>query len=357
MKSKTAILLAFSLLATANAHAQTAVSVVNGHLSLTTPNTPQNVKVEVGPTVGEARVYGFSGIPDGARYRDIVSVHLRTSNSIDKVEFDIQSSQNLAIRVDTRAGEAETKIKWKILPGVAAAVASVDLVSVTGVGQKAEIEIDSEVSNATVSVNTGNYMDTATRIVADDPSSFLAVRLNGRAPKAAWEIVSAAPVVDVDWLGSHSIGEGEIKFLLNQVVRADVSLLFDVGLSTGNDLLEAKIEAPGSTVILGGAIRGQAGSDRVLVEPTAFSTTSGLDLLGGTGNDELSLLVKGRFQLSQELGVLLAGGDGDDRLILTTDTGIFGTGLPNDLIPVINGGSGFDLHQGFGSILNTEGRL
>lgn len=357
MNSRFALLAALGLSFAAGAHAQTLVSVVNGQLSLTTTNAPQSVKVEVGPIAGDTRVYGFAGIPDGTRYGGVTAINLRTGHSTDKVEFDIQSPQSLAVRIDTRGGEAETKVNWKILPGIADATASVDLASLPGAGQKAEIVLDSEVPSARVSVNTGNVSEAITKIVSDDRSGFLAVTLNGRALKTAWEIVSAASVVDVDWLGSHVSRDSEVKFLLTQIVPGDVSLLADVGLSAGNDFLEAKVDAPGSSVTVAGAIRANAGNDWVLVESAAFRTTPGLDLLGGLGDDDLSLVVKGRFQLSQELDVRLTGGDGNDRLILTTDTGIFGTGLPNDLIPVINGGAGFDLYQAFGQILNCEGRL
>lgn len=48
---------------------------------------------------------------------------------------------------------------------------------------------------------------------------------------------------------------------------------------------------------------------------------------------------------------------GDDILVSTTDTGIFGTGLPNDLPSIIDCGLGNDRFNAFGIIRSCEARL
>lgn len=48
---------------------------------------------------------------------------------------------------------------------------------------------------------------------------------------------------------------------------------------------------------------------------------------------------------------------GGDILVSTTDTGIFGTGLPNDLFPIIDCGPGNDRFNASGEILSCEARL
>ncbi|MGL4398773.1 MAG: hypothetical protein ACRCXD_02800 [Luteolibacter sp.] len=56
------------------------------------------------------------------------------------------------------------------------------------------------------------------------------------------------------------------------------------------------------------------------------------------------------------MGLVLGAGNGNDTLILSTDTSINGTGLPNAVNSVINGGDGFDLFNAFG-IISCEQRL
>ncbi len=109
----------------ASASAQTAVSVSGGRLSLTTPSGDQSVKVEVSGS-GLARVFGFPGIADGTPYGGLSGVSVTTGAGNDKVEFELLSAQSFDIRVDTGAGPAETKVKWKILAGGLAPAANID---------------------------------------------------------------------------------------------------------------------------------------------------------------------------------------------------------------------------------------
>ncbi|MBL8217259.1 MAG: hypothetical protein JNK87_41445 [Bryobacterales bacterium] len=67
--------------------------------------------------------------------------------------------------------------------------------------------------------------------------------------------------------------------------------------------------------------------------------------------------IQGRFQNSQTLQTAMFGGPGNDKLALSTDTGIFGTGLPNDTFPSIDCGLGNDLFQAFGLIRGCEARF
>ena len=104
-------------------------------------------------------------------------------------------------------------------------------------------------------------------------------------------------------------------------------------------------------------MRSFAGNDFLKFETEGAATVSGLVLNGGDGNDEIAQLFKGPLQLSQTLGTQLFGAAGDDRLTLATDTAIRGTGLPNDLIPLVNCGAGVDGFSAFGRIVGCESRF
>lgn len=354
-KIVTAMLCAVGVVATA-AQAQTAVTFVDGRLAVLTNGANQSAKVEVTPA-GGVRLFGFAGVADGASYFGVSAIAVTTGSGADKLEFDIQSSQSLSVALNTGAGDAETVVKWKVLPGGTTPNVRFDLASRVGGNQLANIEIDSEATGAAVAVTTGNANEANVKVISDDPSEFLGVTLVSRARKTALDVTSGAARTALDLRGAYTIFPNEVKYNLSQVQTGVVTVATDVTLASGNDLVEANISAPGSTVQLTGNIRGGAGDDLILIDSAARSTIVGLTVAGGIGNDFLDVGVVGRFQLSQTLGARLLGGDGNDTLILTTDTAIVGTGLPNDVIPVIDGGPGFDLFFAFGQILNCEGRL
>jgi hypothetical protein len=349
---------AATLLAGGTAGAQTTVSQLNGRLALTTPATgAQNVKVEVGPAAGAARVFGFPGLADGTTFNGVLALRLATGSGPDQVELDVQAPQSLDVQVDTGAGDAITLVKWKVLAGVDRAAIGLDIDSIAGGTQLASIEVDSEVRDLAVTIDTGNAREVSAKVLSDDQSDFLGVRFTATAPKTAVEVTSAAASADLDFLGTHPAGFNEVKYSVAQTRPAALAVHWDVTLGGGADTFEGKIAAPGSTVTMTGTVRGGGDNDLLLVESDASATVTGLTLNGGAGNDQLGQIVKGYFQLSQTLRATLLGGGGDDALVLTTDTAIRGTGLPNDQVPLVDGGLGFDLYNAFGLIRGCEGRL
>jgi hypothetical protein len=142
-----------------------------------------------------------------------------------------------------------------------------------------------------------------------------------------------------------------------QARRAEVNLNWAIDTGAGEDQVDALVSASGSTVTQRGSVLTRGGNDTVQFETDAFSTVTGLTINGGPGADLLAQVIKGRFQSSQTLRTSMFGGDGDDELILTTDTGIFGTGLPNDTVPLIDCGLGTDRFNAFGLIRACESRL
>jgi hypothetical protein len=340
-----------------SAFAQTQVGLIGGRLTLTTNNTEQNVKVEMKEGPGVARVFGFQGIPDGTAYTGVSAVTVNTGSARDQVQFDIESRQSMDIRINTGAGDLESKVQWKLLSTTGNTSASVVYTGTPSALQKIEADFDNETANATINLDTGVAGEVTAKLLSDDPANNLGVTFNSRGAKTGFELASNALNLDVTLRGTHSTSFSEVKHVISQLRPANVRVQNDVTLSGGDDKLESKISAPGSNTTVLGAIRGLGGNDNIFVEAEGVQVVNGLTLDGGAGNDFLTNATKGWFQLSQTVGANIFAGPGDDFLILTTDTGIRGTGLPNDVQNIIDGGDGFDLYNAFGFIRNCEGRL
>ncbi|MFM9957209.1 MAG: hypothetical protein ACKVZJ_03970 [Phycisphaerales bacterium] len=341
-----------------SAFGQTSASVAAGRLTLTTSNADQNVKVEVGPAAGTVRLFGFAGLADGATYSGINAVTVNTGTGRDEVQFDIQAAASFDARANLGTGDALTKTQWKILAGSASKTAGLTLTSAVGAAHLAEVNFDNESQGAAqVNIDTGNATIVSAKVIGDDPSTSLGVNFNCRAPITVLEVVTAAPALNVNLRGSYGNLMNEVKYVLNQLVTGTVNVNTDVTLGSGSDKVEGKISTPGSSNVFRGRTNAGDGDNLVLWEVEGASSVIGQAISSGAGRDFLSIQVKGFYQMSQTLGARISSGAGDDFLVLTTDTAIRGTGLPNDIEPVIDGGAGFDLFNAFGFILNCEGRL
>jgi hypothetical protein len=349
-----------TLLAAGSAHGQTVASVVGGRLTLTTSNLDQNVKVEMKEAPGVARVFGFQGIADGTAFTGISGVTVNTGSGRDQVQFEIESRLSLDIRINTGAGDLESLVLWKILSGGGAVNAGVTYSSTPSALQIVGVEFDNDNTAASsININTGNGTDVVAKVLSDDPSTNLGVVFNGSGPKTTVEVVSAAANLNATLRGSYrSPGTDEVKHVVSQIRPGVVNIVNNVTTAGGDDKIEQIVSAPGSTTTIRGNVSAGTGNDFVSFVTQGASVTNGLTLSGGDGSDFLSNEVQGVWQLSQTLQARVLGGRGDDFLILRSDINtIRGTGLPNDLIPVVDGGEGFDLYAAFGLIRNCEGRL
>ncbi|MBL8230498.1 MAG: hypothetical protein JNL98_18550 [Bryobacterales bacterium] len=344
-----------ALLSAASAMAQTSVTFNGGQLALSTTAANQQLKVEVNGN--SARLFGFSGVTDGQRYNGVSAILVQTGMGDDNVEFVVESAESLNVQVNTGAGNSTTNVKWKILAGGVSPIADLDIVSGTAGQRNVIVEIESEARTAAVTVDAGAASEIAAKIMSSNFSDNLRVAFAGAAPKTQLEIGSNASTLAVDVRGLGTQLADELKYSIAQSRPASVDLYWNIDSGLGNDMVEAKVSASGSTVTQRGTVLSAGGDDHVLFETDAFSTVTGLSINGGLGNDDLRQIIKGRFQSSQTLQTVMAGGDGNDTLVLTTDTGIFGTGLPNDTVPVLNCGPGIDQFQGFGLIRFCESRL
>ncbi len=344
-----------ALLSGLPAGAQTQATVVGGRLSLSTPGTGQTVKVEVDGNT--ARIFGFPGLADGTPYSGLSGVAVNTGAGNDKVEVSVITPGSFDVRVDTGSGQSETKLNWKILAGGTAPSANIATMSAPGAQSFVGVEVESESGSASVHIEAGSAAEIAAKVQSSNTSDFLRVAFAGTAPKTSLEIGSHAAALEVDVRAGATAAADELLYKINQSRPAQVNINWAIDSGAGADKIEAIVSASGSTVSQSGTVLGRAGNDLFLFETQAFSTVTGLTLNGGPGNDELLQIIKGRLQSSQSLRTVLLGGDGDDILSLTTDTGIFGSGFPNDQFPVINCGLGNDRFNAFGQILGCEARL
>jgi hypothetical protein len=338
-----------------NLHAQTLANVTGGRLTLSTTGSNQNVKIEA--ISGVARVFGFAGIADGTSYGSLTGITLTTGAGQDLVEVEVSSAQSFDVRVDTGEGNSETKLKWRILGGAGMPAANFTRAGAQTGSQVLSLELESESNRAAVSVDAGGATEVGTLVKSSNVSEYLRVAFTANAPKLSFELGSAAAALDVDVRGGGTAGSDELVYKIAQSRPAQLQVNWALDALGGSDKVEAMVSAPGSTVTQRGSVLGRAGDDTLLFETDAFATITGLTLNGGPGADRLSQVLKGRYQASQTLRPTLLGGDGDDVLVLTTDTGIFGTGLPNDVFPVIDCGLGSDLFNAFGLIRGCEARL
>lgn len=347
--------LSLSAISAALCLAQTTASQSGGRLSIVTSNADQSAKVEVrGATT---RLFGFAGLPDGQAYVNLTGITVQTGSGNDKIEFDIESSASLDIAAWNGTGPSETTVKWKIQAGSLSPAANI-VVNGTPLGSnKINIEVDNESNSASVSIDAGVATETAAKINSSGNSNFLRTTFAASAPKTSLEVNSGAAALELDIRSAALNSNDELIYKINQSRAGTVSANWNLDSGAGDDKIEALLTTSGSTVTHRGSIVSRAGNDTVLVETDAFATISGLTLNGGAGDDHLSQIVKGRFQMSQTLGTTLLGGDGTDYLTLETNTGIFGTGLPRDINPIINCGAGSDFFKVFGQIIACEARF
>ncbi len=344
-----------SALIASGIQAQTLTNLTGGRLTLTTTASSQNLKIEA--ISGVVRVFGFAGIPDGTSYPALTGVSLNTGAGNDSVEVEVTSAQSFDVRLDTGEGNSETKLKWRILGSTSMPAATFTRTGATAGTQNLAIEVESESSRAALTVDAGSASDIVTKLTSANNSEYLRVGFTANAPKLSFELTSAAAALDLDIRGGGTVGNDELIYKIAQSRPAQLHVNWALDALGGSDKVEAFVSAAGSTVTQRGNVLGRSGDDTLLFETDAFATISGLSLNDGAGADRLSHIIKGRYQASQTLRPVLLGGDGNDELILSTDTGIFGTGLPNDVFPLIDCGLGTDLFNAFGIIRACEARL
>ncbi|MFN0023208.1 MAG: hypothetical protein ACKVS5_04840 [Parvularculaceae bacterium] len=342
-------------LSSASVLAQTVVTQSAGRMTVTTPNADQSVKIEVGPLAGTVRLFSFPGIVDGAQFSGVSGLTVQTGSGFDKVEAKVDLAQSFDLRIDTGSGDSENKVVWEMQPGAAAA--TIDIASATTGRQLASVEVESDASRAAVTMRAPNATEFVGKVSSGNTSDFMRAVVATGAAKSSFDLTAEAGALEVMASGGNSAAANELKYVITQKRPAPVSTVWDIRGSNLTDKIEIKTSANGATATQTGLVRGFGGDDFIQMESEAFSTVTGMSFVGDAGADQISQFIKGRFQNSQTLQSSLSGNDGDDVLVSTTDTGIFGTGLPNDREQIIDCGAGNDRFNAFGVIISCESRL
>jgi hypothetical protein len=337
--------------------AQSTATLSGGRLTLQTPNGDQSVQVEVGPSAGAVRVYGFPGLADGQSYTGVSGVSVRTGAGNDKVEVSVHTSQSFDVRVDTQGGESEASVKWQLLGGALSARADISIAATGGLMKFASVEVSSSAQDANVAINTGNATDASIKVESPNNTNYLGVKVAGSAQKSSLDLSSSAAALDFDATGGNANASNELKYNITQNRSGGVTTRFAISTSNADDDVYATISAPGSIVTHTGTINTLGGNDDVVIETNSFQTLTGTIIDGGEGDDFLAQIVKGRFQMSQTLGATMFGRGGDDQLIVKAEGGIWGSGIAADIETIIDCGAGNDRFNAFGIIRSCESRM
>lgn len=224
--------------------------------------------------------------------------------------------------------------------------------------QSLKVEVESGARSATVTMRAPNATEFVGKVSSGNVSDFMRAVVSSGESKPSFDLAAEAGAVEILASGGNAAAaSNELSYVITQKRPAPVSAVWDIRTSNLADKVEIKTSANGATVTQTGFVRSFGGDDFVMMETEAFSTITGMSFVGDAGADQISQVIKGRSQNSQTLQSSLSGGDGDDVLVSTTDTGIFGTGLPNDREQIIDCGAGNDRFNAFGVILSCESSL
>ncbi|MDX2065337.1 MAG: hypothetical protein SFX74_06300 [Fimbriimonadaceae bacterium] len=341
---KKTLLSAFALIAVQSVVFAQAVQS-GSTLTIVTPNTDDSFTVEVGQIPGEARVFGAPGVIDGALFRGISSIVIRTNGGNDKVAVKVEAVTVPSIDINTGAGQSEVDLDFKVFATPSAS----STVRVVGGDDldKVLVEMDSAAQRLTCNWTMdlrGGLNEGFAFVQSNDPSLSSAITINtfGGLDLDNWSVLMGinAPSQTVN-LGGN-LGAGMDGYLFSAKGNQRSNLALRSNLDLGLDMDKALYE----------------------VSEMATTTTSG-QLLTGGGNDVLEAKFGGTLQGT---GVFNTG-DGDDLAVIGADR-IAGAprllmGAGNDFAemnaflgftgsPSSDGGAGFDAFKGIGLASNFE---
>jgi hypothetical protein len=327
-----------------------AAAVSGTTLTLSFPPGIQNVKLEMGPTDGEVRVFGVPGVADGATYTGITAVVYSGGAGDDTIQIEQKGVRPPSVRVDTRAGNNTIKLDVDIFAGGAGLS---DVTIITGAGEaKLEALLESDAPSLDVRWRfdtLGGRSEVKAAVLADDPSTALnaniAIRGSSASDTVETAIKSAASKLDVVLGIQTANAEDQVKAVIEQLRPITANVRFNIdtdGVSLTNDTLDVLWAGPGSTLNATGTIRTGGYQDLLKVE-FGSNVTNSFTVDGGDGNDLVDVLVKGTYTGSARV----AGGAGDDDVTFRAEAGVFGS-------PRIDGGAGFDRCWGAGIVSGCE---
>lgn len=296
-----------------------------------------NLKFEVGPGVGQVRVINnLSG--SALSFTGVRGINFVAGAGDDFIEFDINASQSLALRLSTGAGPADVKIQWKVPPGAQATASSLSMTSgggdvnveldfqsetnqssfgwttnfgggnkllkskfafkpgtaratkninfanLGGGSHQVFMDVDNDAADGRFTLNSGFAQDVNYKVVSDNPSTRLDVNTIVRGARNSIEILSAAPNTNVSLRGgTANTTPAEAKVNVVQINGGTVNAQFDFLMGGFGGIFEGKFDGAASQLALSGRLLGTPGNDNVKLESNmATSATLALDCGAGT---------------------------------------------------------------------------
>jgi len=317
-------------------------------LDLVTDNQQQQIEIEVGPVAGEVRVYGIDGIRSGTTYTGIAHVNLTTGSAFDFVEFRIFATVVPSIMINTNAGDSDVKIIYETPTTPDPVWSEVAIFGHSG-NDKAGFEVISEAASFGVSwdVRHGDGdNETTAAVLTDRFADALSVDLYGLAgsgqDKLTASVITGASNLNVSVAGALGGGNDQAVLTIDEKRASSQALALDLDMGAGEDVAEVIAVLRGGIADLSGLVAGGADKDtlKLLFEGDGVSS---ITLDGGDGPDVLDSEYKGLALGSPQL----LGGTGDDYLKIVAKEAVA-------MVPFIDGGRGYDIAIGFGTIVNVE---
>jgi len=321
-----------------------------GALVIVTDNEGQEIEIDIGPETGKVRVWGVDGIPSGAVFEGVTSLSLTTGAGTDAIFIRVFALEVMPISVNTNAGNSDVKIRYELAES--SQTATTDVVVTGGTGEdKAAFEVESLaagfVATWTVSGLSGNNEATAV-INSPEDSDLMSVDFDftasGGLDKYVFDVISFAQSAQFG-LSADTGGADDLAVVTldNFASGSDTDAAFALRLGTGGDTSEIVVNSPGGTADLTGSSLGGSGDDLLKLVQEANGRIN-LRLNGQGGHDYVDVFAKG----SNVRGTpRLLGAGGNDFLKLFVDG-------PHVATPIIDGGAGYDIAYGFGTIINCE---
>lgn len=352
MKSPTRIAVlsaaAMTVLAAGSASAQT-VTVSNGAMRINTSAyaTNQQMEIRIGPVAGQVRLFGVIGAPS-TTYNGITSIDLTTGPRDDYVEFRIFTGNAPRIRASTGLGNSDVKVLYELASSITTATSTVAVIGGPG-NDKVAFGVHSFARNFYANWNTqqgiGDNESIAT-IDSPESSQVMSVAFNalGGSGKDNHEIEVKSRAASIVLNSRSTTGANNDS----SIVKVDTSgagtlrATTYASLGDGVDVFELTNISRGGPAFFYGNLNGGAGNDVIKFSSEAsgqiFTTFN-----GSLGNDEIDFFAKGVVTGTPRL----LGEGGNDKLKLVVDG-------PRVASPFIDGGPGYDIAQGFGTIINCE---
>lgn len=325
------------------------VTVSGGAMTINTSAyaTDQQIEIEIGPVPGEVRLSGVLGAP-ATQYFGISSIDLTTGPRNDAVEFRIFTGDAPAITASTGAGNSDVKVLYELASSIMDASSSVTVTGGTGedkvffgVHSFARAFAANWVTNQGAGTN-----ETFAAIDSPEASQLLSVSLasTGTSGIDKYELVAVSNAASINLSASPTTGGGNDSAIVtvDTLGPGTVNVATLASLGAGVDLFELNNISRGGPANFSGSVNGGADSDTIKFSSEANGRVL-MAFNGALGNDNIDFFAKGNVTGRPRL----LGAGGDDYLKLVVDG-------PRLATPFIDGGAGFDIAFGFGTIINCE---